>query len=188
MEEATIAVPLVGAALGGDGDLATRRFAEFCLIVRREDFYLFNRIRIDGDMGSAVVTCINVRSAVNRELVFVSSSTVDIHGIQTASTRGVTVKTADHSRDEFHVIEDVAAVDGHIVELLISDQIRAFARVRLQLKLSRIRGYVNRFCHGPNLQDKIAGIQLVGGVQNDGLRLQLLEPLSFDRYVIGSRR
>jgi LacI family transcriptional regulator len=56
MEETSIAMPLVRAALGSDRDLTAGAFAKLRLVIGSEDFHLGNRIGIQRDMDGSITS------------------------------------------------------------------------------------------------------------------------------------
>src|SRR4029077_18556649 len=90
----SVAMPLVAAAFGDDGNLASGGLAVLCLVVRSQDFHFLDRICIEGHVGTAVVAGIDVGRTINGELMLVGAATIDAEGIDSASPRGMTVKRA----------------------------------------------------------------------------------------------
>ena len=86
MKKPTISVPLICAALGYKGDLAACRFAELRLVIRGQDFYFLNCVRVDRDVSPAVVAGIDIGSTIDGELMLVSASTIYVHRIETPGT------------------------------------------------------------------------------------------------------
>ena len=75
----------------------------------------------------------------------------------------VAVKAADHAGNQLHVVEDVAAVHGDIIQLLAGDQVGAFAGVGLQLHLGGF-GDDRHFFRGRAYgEGEFAGVQAIGG-------------------------
>ena len=182
VEEAAVAMPLIGAALGDQGNLSAGRLAELRLVVRGQDLYFLDRIQIDGDMGPAVVACVHVRRAVNGEFVLVGARAIDVVGIQAARGGLVCIERPRHSRDELHIVEHVAAVESDCIDLLPGDHIGTLARIGLQLHLANVRSDADGIGCCSNGQYQFAGVQFGSGTQHKSRRLQLLEPrrLNFD--------
>ena len=94
-EVATAAVEVARAALRGHDELPAARLAELGLIVRGEDLHLGHRVRVQRDVRAAVVARIDVRGAVNRELVLVGARAVHVEGIDAAGAGDLAVEGAD---------------------------------------------------------------------------------------------
>ena len=84
MEEANVAVPLVGAALADKRHLSTRCLAKLRLVVRGQNFHFLDGIRIEGYVGATVVAGVHVGSAINGELVLVGARAVHVELVDTA--------------------------------------------------------------------------------------------------------
>src|SRR5690242_9180572 len=110
MEEANIAVPLVGAAFSHEGHLSAGRLAEFGLIVRGQNLSFLDGVWVEGYVGPAVVAGIHVRCAVDSELVLIGARAVDIKTSDAAGARLVKVARPNHAGNQLHVIEHVATV------------------------------------------------------------------------------
>ena len=139
MKKATIAVPLVAAALGDQGNLSAGSLSEFSLVVGGENLHLFNRIGIDRDVGSAIVAGIDVRCAVDRHFMLVRARAIDIERIQAARSRGMAVKHTCNSGHELHVIQHVATIDGDIVQLFAGHQHLTALRSSIVVEPGRYR-------------------------------------------------
>ena len=71
--------------------------------------------------------------------MLVAASSVDVERIQAATTGGGAVEVADYAGHHFNEVDNVAAVEGQVVELFGCDQVGTFAGVGLQLQLSAVR-------------------------------------------------
>src|SRR4029077_21096922 len=98
---------------------------------------------------------------INGELMLVGAATIDAEGIDSASPRGMTVKRARDAWNKFHVIQDIAAVDGDVIQLLAGDHVGALAGVGLKLNLTYVSSHRNRFVGSAHAQDKVARVQTI---------------------------
>src|SRR5215469_1488403 len=161
MEEASVPVPLIASALGGDRDLASGRFTEFCLVIRSQDFDLFDRVGVQGDVSSTIVAGVDVRSTVNGELALVRARAVYVVRVISSGARTMPVEqpsAARSPRNQLHVIEDIPPVHGNVVQLLGSNQVGPFTRTGLQLNLAGVGAHRHGFGGGANLNNQFADI------------------------------
>ena len=138
MEPTGIAVEFVGSVFGDNRKLPAAGLAVLRLVVRGQHPQFGNRVGVQRDVRAAIVTGVHVRSAVNRKLVLVRASAIDIECVNSASSGNLAVEAADNARNQFDEVDDVAAVQRKVVDLLAGDEIGALAGVALQLQFARV--------------------------------------------------
>src|SRR5262245_35009248 len=133
VEIITGAVELARAALGHDLDRAAARTAILGLKVRGQQLELRDVVERERDVLRAVRPGVNVGGAVNRQVIFAHSGSVNVYVAEPAGAGSGETGGGDHAGRELEQVQVIAPIDGEVLNLLIVDSRALFARLGFDL-------------------------------------------------------
>src|SRR5262249_43226629 len=161
------AVELIRAALGHNLNCAAARTTILGLVVRGQQLELGDVVERERDVLRAVRSGVHIGGAVNRQVVFAHSRSVDVYIAETAWAGSGETGGGDHAGCELEQIEVIAPVNGEVLNLLVVDCRALFARLGFDLELGGVGRHFNRVGDVADFKDRHAGRLSVRRIDHD---------------------
>jgi hypothetical protein len=120
--------------------------------------------------------------------MLIGARSVNVVGVEASGARLVSIERAGHARDWFQIVENIATINGDVVQLLARDEVRTLARIGLQLDLAGVGSDFYLGSDGPDGENQVAGIHLFRRVQNNARGFEFFETRELDSDVVSPRR